>query len=320
MNSSELRQRLIGTMLIIAFSAGCTASTAPVTMSPPLTITSLPTQTPPGQPSDCSGNDLSPLGILRSADRGATWTFLGNACMKNSTVWAVDPTGFVVDGRVVLYFVDFDSLAKPVPQVIYRATSVDGVNFDAPQPAYSQTRMMVDPVVLRMADGSFRLYVPSHQEGIISAVSSDGFAFTRENGVRITDGGMPAALLLPDNRVRMFLNGMKDGQAGIFSMISSDGLDFAAENGMRISAPADNIVVNNAQPIRLTDGSYLMLYQLHDAQFTDRPAPWTYTEIHIATSTDGFNWTANPTVIAYGGTACVVETADGVLFVYYVNR
>jgi hypothetical protein len=127
----------------------------------------------------------------------------------------------MMDGRIVLYFVDFGSLNLPVPKILYRTSSKDGVDFDKPQPAYTQTRTIVDPFVLRMSDGSFRMYAPSDQEGIISAVSRDGLVFTRENGVRMTIGGMPGALLLPDNRVRMFLAGN-----GIMSMISSDGLNF----------------------------------------------------------------------------------------------
>ncbi len=41
--------------------------------------------------------------------------------------------------------------------------------------------------------------------------------------------------------------------------------------------------------------------------------------MHLATSTDGYTWTTNSTVIGLGGTSCVVETADGTLWIYYVN-
>jgi hypothetical protein len=261
------------------------------------------------------------LGVLRSTDGGTTWTSLGQAHMANSSVWPVDPTGFLLDGHIVLYFVDFGHLNQAVPQSLYRATSVDGVNFDTPQPVYTQPLTMVDPFVLRMPGGLFRAYVPSEQEGIISAVSNDGLTFTRENGIRIAfgQGGMPAALLLPDNRVRLFVNGSNDGQDGIFSLISGDGLNFTVESGMRILAPA-GFIVNDAQPIRLLDGGYLMLYQMNDAKLQDQPAPWTFTELRLATSMDALNWTIDPRVIGYGGTSCIVQTADGTLFIYYVNR
>jgi hypothetical protein len=261
------------------------------------------------------------LGVLRSTDGGTTWTPLGQVHMANSSVWPVDPTGFTIDGHIVLYFVDFGHLNQPVPQSLYRATSTDGVNFDTPRPVYTQPPTMVDPFVLPMPGGLFRAYIPSEQEGIISAVSNDGLTFTRENGIRITfgQGGMPAALLLPDNRVRLFVNGSNGGQDGIFSLISGDGLDFTVESGMRVPAPA-GFIVNDAQPIRVSDASYLMLYQMLDLTRADQPEPWTYTEVRLATSADALTWTVDPRVIGYGGTSCIVQTADGTLFIYYVNR
>jgi hypothetical protein len=262
------------------------------------------------------------LGVLRSTDGGATWAPLGQAHMQDSSVWPVDPTGFTVDAHIVVYFVDFGHLNQAVPQSLYRATSTDGVNFDTPQPAYTQPATMVDPFVLPMPGSLFRAYIPSEQEGLISALSNGGLAFTREDGTRLpvgVVGGMPGALLLPDNRVRLFVNGSNDGQDGIFSLISGDGLNFTVEPGMRIPAPP-GFIINDAQPIRLLDGSYLMLYQRLEITRADEPEPWTYTELRLATSADALNWTADPRVIGHGGTSCIVQAADGTLFIYYVDR
>jgi hypothetical protein len=197
--------------------------------------------------------------------------------------------------------VDIKYLNRPVPQIIYRATSIDGLNFDTPQPAYDQPITMVDIFVLPMPDGSSRMYIPSDQEGIISAVSNDGIKFSREGGVRSKGGGMPGALLLPDNRVRLFLAG-----------------NGTPENGVRIPA-SPNTIVDNPQPIRLADGSYLMLFSIHDKKYEGQGDPWDFTEIRLATSMDGFLWTVKPKVIGYGGTSCVVEMPDGTLYIYYVN-
>ena len=305
MRHKKLAEQMIKMALVLLFVVGCGASGATPSATPPE-----PAQ-PTVQVSAYETNELSPLGVLRSTDHGVTWTSLGNATMRDLTVKPVDPVGLTIDGTIVLYFVDLDSLSQPVPHSIYRATSTDGVNFDKPEPAYTQTDAMVDPAVLRMQDGTFRLYAPS-EEGIISAASSDGRAFVREEGVRITEGGMPAALLLPDGRVRMFVCG-----GGIFSHVSDDGLNFTREEGLRIPPPP-KLFIDNPQPVHLRDEGYLMLYQSIDESALDQPDGWR-KDIHLATSADGTNWATNPAVIANGGTSALVELPDGTLFIYYGN-
>jgi hypothetical protein len=302
LSCQSLLQQMIVMIFVLSFLVGCSAPG----------FTSGPT----AQPSTSNANDLSPLGVLRSTDHGATWTSLGNACIQGlMNIVPADPTPLVVNGRIVLYFVDLGHLDQPVPQILYRATSTDGVNFDKPWPAYTQPQTMVDPFVLAMPDGSFRLYVPSGPEGIISAVSSDSVTFKREGVVYSGGGGgMPGALLSPDGGVRLFIDGGPNSQ-GLVSLISNDGRNFTAESGARIPKPPDYLPLNNPEPIRLMDGSYLMLYQTQDKKHEGRPE-WA-AEIHLATSTDGLNWTANPTIIGYGGTSCVVELPDGTLLIYY---
>jgi hypothetical protein len=246
------------------------------------------------------------------------WSSLGDACIPGLTFTPVDPTGLITGGKVVLYLVNIDKLFQPVDQIIYIVTSADGLNFDMPRPIYVQSKTMVDPFVLDTQDGSFRLYTPSDKEGIISAVSSGGNEFIREKGVRMTFGGMPGALLLSNKHVRMFLSGGNDGLNGIFSMVSNDGLKFTTEKGVRIQAKP-GFFVDNPQPIQLLDGSYLMLYQVHDQKLDGQPEPWKFTEIHLATSSDGYKWKTDPTIIGFGGTACVVELPDGTWLIYFVH-
>jgi hypothetical protein len=268
----------------------------------------------------CPG-PLSSLGVLRSSDHGATWTSLGNACMQGSPVHPVDPAGLFVDGKVVLYVVDFAHLNQPVDQTIYRTTSEDGLVFDTPQPVYTQSRTMVDPTVVRLGDGSYRMYVTSDQEGIISATSSDGLSFVKDSGVRTTEGGMIGGLLLPDQRLRFFLNGVPvpGGPEGIFSMISGDGLTLTLENDYRIIPPTGRIAID-ACPIHLHQGGYLMSYELFDSDMMDHPDPWTFTEIHLATSADGLNWAPDGRILGHGGTQTLVELPDGTLLDYFVNQ
>jgi len=329
--SREFYERIVAATIILVFLARCTKAipiASPTHSNPPplsqpvqpqtLPPSSQPPDQPTGQVNKCSEKDISPLGVLRSTDHGATWTSPGHACMRDLNIKPVDPTCFSLDGRIVLYLVDLDSLGKPVPQSIYRATSMDGVNFDTPQPVYTQTITMVDPFVLPLADGSFRLYTPSEEEGIISALSTNGAEFKREEGARfqLGEGGMPGGLLLPDGRVRMFLNGVKDGQPGIFSMISEDGLNFTPEPGLRILGSGETII-NDAQPIRITNGGYLMLYQGLPGNMMDQPNPPSYTESYLASSTDGFNWVTNPDKVVNSGTSCISEMPDGTLYIYY---
>jgi hypothetical protein len=311
MNSLKFLQPAIALLFVVLFLIGCGAPSASPTLS-----TTFPPPPPTVQQSACRAGELSSLGVLRSTDHGATWTSLGNACIQNlRNLLPADPTPLVLDGRIVLYFVDLGHLDQPVPQSIYRITAADGVNFDTPQPAYTQTQTMVDPFVLRMADRSFRLYVPSGPEGIISAVSGDDVSFKREGVVYSGEGGgMPGALVTHDGKVRLFIDGGPDSP-GLVSMISNDGRNFTPENGVRIPKPIDYLTLNNPEPIRRADGSYLMLYQTQDKKHEGRPE-WM-AEIHLATSTDGFNWIANPKVIEYGGTSCVVEMPDGTLYIYY---
>jgi hypothetical protein len=320
-------QKSIFMILAMIFLAGCggpaAKSTQPLTLLP--SAPPLPNFTPPttaqhesqtGQPRACPPGEQSNLFILRSIDHGATWASLGNACMREANgVQIADTTPLIIDGHIVLYFVDLAHLDRPVPQSIYRSESTDGVHFDKPQPAYTQTQAMVDPFVLGMPNGSFRLYVPSGPEGIISAVSSDSITFKREGVVYSGEGGgMPGALLLPDGKVRLFIDGGPNSQ-GLVSLVSEDGRNFTRESGVRIPKPADYLTINNPEPIRLMDGRYLMLYQTQDKKHEGRPE-WM-AEIHLATSMDGFNWVADPRIIGYGGTSCAVEARDGTLFIYY---
>lgn len=87
---------------------------------------------------------------------------------------------------------------------------------------------------------------------------------------------------------------------------------------MRIPSPPKSIT-DNPEPVRLGDGSYLMLFSIHDKKY-EGLLPWEHTEIRLATSPDGFEWTVNPTILGYVGTSCVVEMPDGTLYIYYGNR
>lgn len=103
-----------------------------------------------------------------------------------------------------------------------------------------------------------------------------------------------------------------DGQPGILSALSSNGLDFATEQSVRVPYQ-DGVLTANGHPTRTAAGRYLMSYNVHPGSSLE------LEEAHLATSADGFTWVASPAVVALGGMPGVVETADGTLYMYYVD-
>ena len=81
------------------------------------------------------------IGVMRSADEGETWAFLGHACFHAPELTPVDPAPFVQDGQIVLYFFDIaghDGSGGDLPSVMYRAASDDGLDFSVPTEAFSR--------------------------------------------------------------------------------------------------------------------------------------------------------------------------------------
>jgi hypothetical protein len=328
MNSLKIFLKIIGLMTLVILLEGCAPPAAtpnlPITFPPPPTPvpnSPPPTLTQPAQPfveaSICEAGDW-PMKVFRSIDGGVTWITVVGCIHDSGTISPADLTPQVIDGHIVLFFVNLIDLDKGI---LYRVDSLDGVNFDKPQAVYEHTKLIMDPFVLRMPDGSFRMYATADPEGMLTAVSKDGFNFTSQGRAQLKDGplglsfgGMAGALVTPDNRIRLFLDGGANSQ-GIVSLISDDGLTFTPEAGMRILLPPDHITINNPEPIRLLDGTYLMLYSTQDKLHTGRP-DWM-AEIRLATSKDGINWINNPTVIGYAGTTCVVEMPDRTQLIYY---
>jgi hypothetical protein len=269
----------------------------------------------------CGEDEFSPSAVMRSTDQGATWTQLGRICMHDPSILSVDFTALPLDGGgVALYFVDMKLLGQPatVQRIIYRAISMDGVNFDAPQAVVTTYVNMVDPAVVRTPEGKVRLYVPMDDinpgTGVASFISDDGLHFAREDGVRKIAGGMPGALVLPDHRVRVFTGGAP-GVSGISSFISNDGLNFVPESGLRIAAasPKPTDMPTDPSIVQIATGGYFMAFMINP---TDPPVA-TKAQYRLATSEDGFTWTVHPTVFAEGGTSTLVETTDGTLYFYY---
>jgi hypothetical protein len=291
--------RALGIGLVLALAAGCQ-----------------------GAKSTCQEHEYSAgferIGVLRSTDGGATWTFLGDACFHAPELVPVDPSPLAGDSGIALYFLDLKTLNRPgAGRTIYRATSTDGLEFSQPAPAFVFGENITDPYVLQTADGGYRMYLMHTAEpaDIISASSRDGLTFTLDRGFRTKEGAIPGALLLPDGRVRLFVAG---DPAGITSLISTDDLTFNREGGARV--PMAGIRTTDPHPIRLRAGGYLMVYTVHPpGTFADERSRLASIEIHVAASPNATNWTADPTPIGYGSVPGLVEAMDGTLYVYYVD-
>ena len=56
----------------------------------------------------------------------------------------------------------------------------------------------------------------------------------------------------------------------------------------------------------------MMVYGSYAPEMMDKPKPWTYAEIRLATSADGFNWIVNPTwILSYLCRLDTGQTAKG---------
>jgi hypothetical protein len=264
----------------------------------------------------CPAGDRTPLGVLRSVDNGATWQALENVCMPTNGLIPAEPTGLSLGGEIILYFVDASPSAPDAPHSVYRSTSQDVVHFSAPVAVYTQAAALSDPFVLRLGGGTYFLYATTAGEGNIVATSNDGLTFTPIPDATLTAGGTPGALQLPDGRVRVFLASTVEGQQGFSSTVSSDGAHFTPEQDLRLAAPP-GMLLADPRPIHGTGGNLLMLYEAYPTDLADQPDPWTYTGMRFATSLDGYHWNAKDTFAGYGGPACIVPTAEGMLYIYY---
>jgi len=271
----------------------------------------------------CSENEYSAgferIGVLRSTDSGANWSFLGNACFHAPDLIPVDPSPISNGSNIALYFLDLKTLNQQTgdARVVYRAESRNGLEFDQPEPVFLFGENITDPYVLELAGGGYRMYLmrPFELGEIISATSLDGREFILDENYRTNQGGIPGALLLPNGQVRLFVAG---DIRGITSLISDDGLNFIMEEGIRIAT--EGARTTDPHPIQLRGGGYLMVYTVHrDGTYVDEQARLAAIEIHIASSADAFNWIVNPTPIAYGSVPGLVETAEGALYIYYVD-
>ena len=115
--------------------------------------------------------------IALSKDEGLTWTKERNLDLDRI---AIDPDILRLDdGTYKLFFTSFDSEFGVGPQYVMSASSTDGINFTVDSgkrlEPVSEYKLLLDPDIIRLSDGSYRMYYSEWQNDgsiiILSAIS-----------------------------------------------------------------------------------------------------------------------------------------------------
>lgn len=181
---------------------------------------------------------------------------------------AVDPEAILLaDGRVRLYYLA-PRRGQAVKE-IHSALSSDGVNFVREPGVRLSGAGVVDPAVVLLPDGTWKMYYALLDDGsgqpcVKSATSRDGLSFTADPGVRFHGAGSPGAMALADGRVRLYL----DSRQGLGAWISEDGLEFRFEKAMSLGRAALDPSV-----VRLPGGGVLVAFKTLPYGMVTPPRP-----------------------------------------------
>lgn len=296
--------------LTLACNVGQTITPSPATpLAPPSPIGPPPTQLESPSPALAACKDLGQ--VLGPSDFGVA------AGLAVADVSALR----LEAGRIRLFvFVHEQGLRTAT------STGSDGLAFrvEAGFP-YSQ-RGAGMPRVVRLEDGRIRLFF-IEADGIKSAISEDGVAFTMEPGFRVTreQAGFGDAMsgatvvALPDATFRMYFSdlprpGEGPGGHAIKSAVSTDMLEWTMEDGVRIGVGAPTLTASAEHPFALAhpDGSVTLYYAHYEG-----PGSGLREGLYRATSTDGLAFETEEFLIAWANDPDVLRQPDGTLLVYY---
>ncbi len=177
---------------------------------------------------------------------------------------------------------------------------------------------VADVSVIKLSNGSWRIYAFGQGKGVVSATSKDGLKFKAESGARLPDGsGMPRAVKLSNGKIRIYY--VDAGK--ISSAISSNGVSFTKESGTRISPPSGVSEISGVStPVKLADGKWHIF-------FSELPKPGAMVKpmhVYSATSSDLLTWKNQSGVRVGGGKSAAsaehpdaVVNKDGKLILYF---
>lgn len=247
---------------------------------------------------------------------------------------AADPTAVrLPDGRIRLYVAADPGSGAAQGESSY--ISSDGVHFKREPGTRLGSEAGPHQRIVRLRNGRWRMFfnTPPNaaEQGIGSAVSSDGLTFTTEPGLRIkvTDAGLASNAHLStgdvvrraDGRYRMYFSSIaefKDPKTSppeiVKSATSRDMLKWTVESGVRVGPGAPKLTGSAEHPSALVnpDGSVSLFY----GRFLgSAPGIW------VATSKDGRKFTSESRLVSkIAVDSAVVQRRDGTLLMYYGDR
>lgn len=187
------------------------------------------------------------------------------------------------DGRFRMFYVPSGGPGMNQDNIL-SAISSDGIDFTTEagfryKASSNYEERLSSPRVIRLDDGTYRMYFtassgPPDNELvlILSASSTDGLSFTRDEGIRIDPRnadllGERAAHAWPiktsEGEIELFFQGVhRHGGAGILSAVSQDGLEFSVKSIPAIQekerglSPQDPCIVPIPGGLRMYYGIY----------------------------------------------------------------
>jgi hypothetical protein len=236
-------------------------------------------------PIDCAPSYLGCRSMHSAVSFDEGWTWIKEpGCRLWGPYGKATVIGF--EGGLRMYFTDV------INWDIRSATSTDGLVWaidpgvrisKGEDPDYDSVGA-IESSVIELADGTLRMYYigRSDLDRILSATSSDGLNWIKEDGVRIDvverapgtgalDGSTsgPSVYRLPDGTFRMYYIGGTTSASvlrylAVLSAVSSDGLAWTTEPDERINlglpGSLDEHRVYSPTIIPLSDGRFRMLY------------------------------------------------------------
>jgi hypothetical protein len=173
-----------------------------------------------------------------------------------------DPDVIVLDdGTIRMFFTSGDG--QPPDIRIFYADSQDGINFTYKGVAFDRPENVMDSLTFRVGSTWHMVTL-----GGLHGTSADAAQFTYQDTLSFTNGGNPPQPIVVSNELffdaTVRLYGFDYGQGELRSFTSTDGTSWARTPDVHLkldtSVGLESEMVKDPALIRLSDGTYLMVY------------------------------------------------------------